>query len=1199
MIGKDPESSGLPPTLIHSLEDGFTPVGVSNTDFSLPLSPLPHEGTVVGNNPTNEQPAQQLSGKPFGDYLLIAEIARGGMGIVFKARERKLNRIVALKIIRADQSSPEEESLRFLAEAEAAAKLNHPHIVPIFEIGEQAGRLYFSMALIEGKSLAQAVRSGPFPPKKAASLMALVAEAVAYAHGKGIIHRDIKPGNIMLDAAGLPRITDFGLAKRTDSDSGVTRAGQIIGTPSYMPPEQAGGKNEEVGPLSDVYALGATLYCLLTGHPPFQAASVIDTLRQVEEREPVPPRHLNPALDSDLDTICLKCLEKRPERRYQSASELAADLGRFLNGQPIQARPLGTLGRAARWCRRNPLDAALTAMVAILLVSITAASLAAVQYIQAINTELVEAKNQAFTNAGNERIERRRADDHAAETRRQLERLYAVKGLDLAKDSDLYGAMLWWTQPFSGQHGRCERPESALMRLSLYWRYAPASSLLRMFVPGASVRWVAFSPDGNWLATASENGQAQVWDIKTGQPVGPALPHRHAVHHVAFSPDGVLLATSSWGDGLKIWEAGTGKPIACLLKDKFVESAAFSPDGKFIVGATNGNQIKLMAVRTGKEGPALLEHKRELNWVAFSRDGKKVVTASWDGTAQVWDARSGQAIGARLVHDGNGVTWAEFSPDGTRVVTAGWDARARLWDASTGKQILSFAGHRSHLRQASFSPDGQMLATASEDGTARVWESATGRLVLGPLRHKSVVWRAVFNPDGSLLATASRDGTAQLWDAKTGQAVALYRHQRAIRHLDFSRDGAQLAVASEDGTVRLWQVVRPEKKPVLVQHRLDLHAAHFSRDGKRLVTAGRDRTARVWNSETGEPVSAVIQHGEEIRNARFSPDGRWVVTASADRTARVWDAVTGKAMGPPLPHQEEVRHAEFSPDGQWVVTASLDRSARICDAASGKERFQLIHDSPVWSACYSPSGEFIGTGCMNGTVTVWDAATGQAVARLPKHNNRIVSFIAFSPDNRLVLSAGEDGNAHVSDRVSGERTIPVLKHGAAVLHAAFSSDGLWIVTASQDGSAQVWETSTGRPVSPPLSHRGTVYRAGFSPDGRWVVTGSADATARVWDAQSGQAVSPPLIHRSVVLGAAFSPDGRRILTASSDGGARVWDVSPDERRPADWIGLGELLCGHRLSYQGALLPVALAEMESAMGVFEKAQAREVAGKGGN
>ena len=296
----------------------------------------------------------------FGDYELLAEVARGGMGVVYKARQISLNRMVALKTILAGQFASREAVERFHDEAESAAQLDHPGIVPIYEVGEHAGEHFFSMGFVEGPSLAARLASGPLPPREAAEIVRQVSEAVEYAHGRGVIHRDLKPGNILLDREGQPRVTDFGLAKRTETDSNLTCSGQILGTPSYMPPEQAASKLDQIGPRSDVYSLGAVLYCLLTGRPPFQAATVLDTLLQVREQEPVSPRLLNPKLPRDLETICLKCLRKEPDKRYATARELSADLARFLAGESILARRIGWSERAARWVKRRPAVAALS-----------------------------------------------------------------------------------------------------------------------------------------------------------------------------------------------------------------------------------------------------------------------------------------------------------------------------------------------------------------------------------------------------------------------------------------------------------------------------------------------------------------------------------------------------------------------------------------------------------------------------------------------------------------------------------------------------------------------------------------------------------------------------------------------------------------------------------------------------------------------
>ncbi len=308
--------------------------------------------------------------KYFGEYELLEEVARGGMGVVFKARQVKLNRIVALKMILSGELAGEEQVQRFKSEAEAAARLDHPGIVPIFEIGEHDGQHYFSMGFVDGESLAGRLRQGPLPPNEAARLLVNICDTVAYAHDKGVIHRDLKPGNVLIDKSGAPRVTDFGLAKQVDRDSEMTKTGQVLGTPAYMPPEQASGNTDEIGPAADVYSLGAMLYAMLTGRPPFQASSPIETLRQVLEQEPASPRLQNAQIPKDLDTICLKCLNKEIEKRFESADALAADLRRYLAGEPIHARATSRSEKVSKWCKRNPRTVVATSLVVVLLVAV-------------------------------------------------------------------------------------------------------------------------------------------------------------------------------------------------------------------------------------------------------------------------------------------------------------------------------------------------------------------------------------------------------------------------------------------------------------------------------------------------------------------------------------------------------------------------------------------------------------------------------------------------------------------------------------------------------------------------------------------------------------------------------------------------------------------------------------------------------------
>ncbi len=388
------------------------------------------EQIIAGAADAARQAAHRLP-RVFGDYQLLEEIARGGMGVVYKARQVSLDRIVAVKMILTGPLASDAEVERFCVEAQAAAQLDHPHIVPVIEVGQIDGQRYFSMGFVDGISLAHRLAEGPLPRREAVTLLLAVADAVQYAHERGVVHRDLKPANILLDSAGRPRITDFGLAKRVSDESGLTATGQVIGTPSFMPPEQAAGKVGLIGPVSDVYSLGAVLYAVLTGHPPFQAASAVDTLKQVLEQEPVALRRLDPTVPRDLETIALKCLEKNPARRYPSAKSVADELRRFLSGKPILARPVRLLERGYRRCRQYPLVASLGALVTLLLIAVTVTSTVAALRINVLRDEAVEQQQLASANLVRAESERARAErnlQYAHKIIGQLAKSYSMLG---------------------------------------------------------------------------------------------------------------------------------------------------------------------------------------------------------------------------------------------------------------------------------------------------------------------------------------------------------------------------------------------------------------------------------------------------------------------------------------------------------------------------------------------------------------------------------------------------------------------------------------------------------------------------------------------------------------------------------------------------------------------------------------------------
>ena len=578
---------------------------VSPEDVTLPPQTDATEMPTLppGGPPIAPSPGTKI--RYFGDYELINEIARGGMGVVYKARQSKLNRTVALKMILAGQLAGPDDVRRFYTEAEAAAKLDHPGIVPIFEIGEHEGLHYFSMGYIEGTSLAKRVTDGPLPPQEAAALTEKIAEAIAYAHQRGVIHRDLKPGNVLLDRSGEPKVTDFGLAKKVQDDSGLTASGQILGTPSYMPPEQAAGKVSQTKEPADIYALGAILYALLTGRPPFQSDNPLDTLLQVINREPVSPRQLNPKVPQDLETVCLKCLEKDQHRRYESASALAEELQRFLNGEPVLARPVSAAERLWRWCRRKP---ALAAAGGLALVSTIAAIIilsVSVVFVSNSRNEEKAARVKVTEEWERAEGEKKRADaalvNETAErqwAQKQLARsealLYASHTVAALRDWETNDAATAWKHLLA-----CRWDLRGWEHDYLYTLFNKNQTTFQGHLN--EVRSAAFSPDGKWIASGG-NTVVKLRDAASGQETLTLKGHTNIVYCVAFSPDGQRIASGSDDKMLKVWDAASGRETLTLQGHTGgVSSVAFSPDGKRIASASHDRTLKVWDATSGQE----------------------------------------------------------------------------------------------------------------------------------------------------------------------------------------------------------------------------------------------------------------------------------------------------------------------------------------------------------------------------------------------------------------------------------------------------------------------------------------------------------------------------------------------------------------------------------------------------------------------
>lgn len=1137
-------------------------------------------------------------------YELLERLGQGGMGVVYKARQKNLGRIVALKMVLAGAHASPEDLARFGREAEAVAKLAHPNIVQIFEVGEHDGRPFLSLEFVEGGGLDKKLAGAPLPAREAARLVATVARALHHAHLQGVVHRDLKPANILLTADGIPKITDFGLA-RLGAGSGQTQSGDILGTPSYMAPEQAAGRNSAIGPATDVYALGATLYELLTGRPPFRADNALNTLLQVMEQEPVSVRRLQPNVPHDLETICLKCLEKTPGRRYASAADLADDLSRFDEGRPILARPTPAWERGVKWARRRPALAGLYGLA-------VAAAVVLGLYTVWLHDALTETENQrsAAQNAQS------RAEAAAEERRLQLVRARLDDGSRLLDEGDWFGALLPFADAYQLDQQDAGRAEIHRVRLSTILRQCPR--LAQFWPHDGDIVQAEFTADGRRVLTASGN-TARLFDVDTGAAAAPPIIHGQSITAATLSSDGRRVATAADDQTVQVWDGATSQRIGppLQLKDTII-GVAFASGGERVVTATRNVtfevRIHATEISTGKPASkAVTTQTSPLSAVALSADGRLAATANLDSTLSVWDIAAAKPIFAPRKVPAL-MTKIHFSPNGDRVAAFIGDGTVRVWECAAGKET-ALVRHGAPLRHIAFSPDGRRLATAGVDGVVHISDATSGKNLV-TLRHGPAFTHAVnhvaFSPDGAYAVTAGADNTARVWDVTTGTVMSPpLRHGDKVTRASFGRDGRHILTASADRAVRLWDLASGRLAISPLEHEDAVVYGSFDHTGRKAVTAGADRVARRWDLASGRSQGPPLVHTHKLSYAAFAADGRVVTTGENNvggvGEASVWDAA-GKLLFrretaqriPGVPDTDQtVRRAWFSPDGRWLLTADRAGAAQIWDVATGKSMTGVLeHKSPVTGVSFSADGRHVltetflpeftarvlriagdspsGLGSLipiirpATTVNVWEVAGGKRVASIgPWSDTTALAFrsAAFCPDSRFLLIVS-DGEARLWDVAESRIVRRFRKPGAGIDIAALSPDGRVLATACDDDTAQLWKAATGEPIPTPIQfrHGGQNWPPLFSSDGRFLVLSSRPNGVRVWDAATGDPISPLLGHPVPVESVAFSSDNR-LLTAS-DRAARVWSMSVDDRDANDWLRLAQLLSCSRMNQEG-------------------------------
>ncbi len=1097
----------------------------------------PDAGTLIigGAQPGAVNSSAKLIGLPrVPGFDVVEEIGRGGMGVVYKARHRRLNRLCALKMILAGGAADARTVQRFLYEAEILGRVQHPQVVQVFEVDTYQGPSgvpipYLAMELLEGGSLGKRIREGALPPRAAAELIEGLARAVHTAHLQGVVHRDLKPGNILFPESGVknqessvntqkidveqknssnsassptlpsqhhlsPKVTDFGLAKFIEAGADLTGSGQVVGTPHYMAPEQAAG-SKQIGPQADVYALGAILFECLTGRPPFIGAEPMSVLLKVVNEAPPDVRSLRPEVARDLAAVVARCLEKEPRRRYQSATELADDLRRFLENRPTVARPLRRRERLWLWAKRNPAVAGL----GVTLAAVVFVAFAAITWlwIKAEDTADNERHAKILSVFAEERAKKKAEEAKAALEESQKQQMIAdrrqaelefERGMTSCEQARVREGLRSFVRAveLAEKTGADDLARVARINLAAWPRELPPPR--QPFPHTDQPRLAAFHPNGKQIVTAGRGSEVHLWDIATGQKVRTYKPG--AIHvpflnsvlepvywSVAVSPDGKTIAAGASDGRITVWNTDSAEPrmifkateklnvpapgpLSFKRGDNDVWWVDFAPDGTLWAsdGLTGVKRWNLAGTKptqlvrlTPKPGPRV----GLVNVLVVSRNGKRVYTGDRAGIIREWDVEKGIETG---ILDASG--WVQdiaLSPDEQRLAATGPEGIVREFDLRTRRRILEISLDGAYGNGVAFTPKQPFLITSDGDGNVRFWHRDTGQPIGIQMRFSGEVTRMRCRPNSDQFAVPA--GNAIYLSDVPDPAGNLISpgHGIRVRGLDVSPKGDRIAVSDD--------------------HILEV----FDTRGKQLHIAR-------------EP-------GLDPLCIRIDPTERWVYRGTRDGFDRLAlpagvQAEPGASIG-----LSRVQRIDFARGGVIVMgTVLVVRydPVRLEQLAASRPDPSVSSGMDLSTITVRPDGGEVLVACGSRVVFLnsetlepsrkgWIAGDGILDAK-------------YTPDGTKVLIARRDNRAQLLDATTGEAVIRSMPHsGAAVTSVAVSPDGKTLLTGSRDDTARFWDATSGLPLGPPLRHLGPVTHVLYDPNGKHVITGTGTGHVMLWD----------------------------------------------------------------------------------------------------
>jgi len=963
------------------------PGGYAGVDTQ-PVSPSGLNRLEEGLDEVSDRPAAGMDAgeqpRPLADsitgYELTREIHRGGQGVVYQAIQKTTRRKVAIKVMREGPFAGARDKARFEREVQILATLKHPNIVAIHDSGVAGGNFYFVMDYISGQPLDVFMSSGQRSIDDTLKLFAKICEAVNAAHLRGVIHRDLKPGNIRIDSKNEPHVLDFGLAKMAtgsvtaDSRPQVmTVTGQFMGSLPWASPEQAEGIPDKIDIRTDVYSLGVILYQMLTGKFPYEVVgNMRDVLDRIMKSEPVRPSTVSRQVNDEVETIALKCLNKERDRRYQSAGELARDVQHYLAGEPIEAKRDSFNYMLRKHLHRYKLPVAIVSGFLILITASLFVSLGLWRH-------AVREKDRAQTAERLATSERDRADRKASEA------AAALATADQAR------------QAAEAAKARADEQAHALRR-SLYCNsIALAQSAIESNSIGHAKELIFSCPpdlrnwEWYWLATRCDQSRNTIRDFN-GWPGS-----------VALSPDGTKLLSATHDNTLHLRDAQTGKLLKVLrgpANYNFVTCLAFSPNGKRIISGGTDGVLRLWDAEAGKQLRTLSGHSRLLRSVGFSPDGRRIISGG-DDALRLWDAQTGKAVKVMYGQ----ATRAAFSPDGRRIVSSSEDQTLKLWNADSsdqagmlgqppllrdiltaaaswipGKELRTFKGHTGGVTCVTFAPDGRRILSASDDGTMRIWDAQTGGELQRLRGDANIVLSAAFSLDGRRIVSGGTDGAVKVWDAETTQLLGTFRgHSGFVAWVAFSPDGHRiLSACTQDSTLKFWHADVSDRSQGILGRIQNLGSAAFTPNGRRIVVYhGSDvhmlSSVELWDADNGTPLWTTPRaHLYPISCCAFSRDGIHIVIGLGDSKIRLWNSQTGEEVWTVVGHKNGVQHIDYSADGKSIISYG-DWTVKLWDVESGKELRSFPWRSNLSQLIFTPdSRRFIAAPTGEGTLVMAD-----------------------------------------------------------------------------------------------------------------------------------------------------------------------------------------------------------------------------------